>query len=185
MMPVMKQQSGITLYALLEGLIDTSSLLPVADVVVDGVTQDSRDIGDNYLFIAVRGTASHGLGFAEQAVRSGASVVLWDAADSDQVKKVDALSNEIICVQVEGLQHKTGEIASRFFNHPSHDLNLIGVTGTDGKTSVSHYIAQCMDSKLSPCGVLGTLGNGMIHDLKPTGLTTASAVHVSKLWPGW
>ena len=133
---------------------------------------------DNYLFIAVPGAASHGLDFFEQAVSSGASVVLWDGADSDQIKKVDAPGTEIIRVQVEGLQQKTGEIAARFFNHPSRDLNLIGVTGTDGKTSVSHYIAQCLDSRLSPCGVLGTLGNGLIHDLKPTGLTTANAVDV-------
>ena len=180
MMPVMKQQAGVTLHDLLEGLVDDSSLSALVDIVVDGVTQDSRDIGNNYVFIAVRGTASHGLSFAEQAVRSGASVMLWDAADSEQIKEVDACSNDIICVQVEDLQQKTGEIASRFFNHPSHDLNLIGITGTDGKTSVSHYLAQCMDSKSSPCGVLGTLGNGLIHELKPTGLTTASAVHVQQ-----
>jgi UDP-N-acetylmuramoyl-L-alanyl-D-glutamate--2,6-diaminopimelate ligase len=180
MMPVMKLQNGVTLQALLEGLIEVSSLLPVADVVVEGVTQDSRYMADNYLFIAIPGTASHGLDFVEQAVASGASVVLWDGADSDQIKKVDALSNNLTCVQVQGLQQKTGEIAARFFNHPSRDLNLIGVTGTDGKTSVSHYIAQCLDSRLSPCGVLGTLGNGLIHDLKPTGLTTASAVDVQR-----
>jgi len=178
MMPAMKLQNGVKLRALLEGLVDESLLAPVADVVVDGITQDSRNIGNNYLFIAIPGTASHGLGFVEQAVSSGANVVLWDAADSDQIKKIDVLSNEIICVQVEGLQQKTGEIAARFFNHPSRDLNLIGVTGTDGKTSVSHYIAQCLDSGSSPCGVLGTLGNGLIHELKPTGLTTASAVDV-------
>jgi len=180
MMPVMKQHTGVTLHDLLEGLVDDSSLSPLADIAVDGVTQDSRDIGDNYVFIAVRGTASHGLSFAEQAVRSGASVILWDAADSEQIKKADVCSNDIICMQVEDLQQKTGEVASRFFNQPSHDLNLIGVTGTDGKTSVSHYLAQCMDSKSSPCGVLGTLGNGLIHELKPTGLTTASAVHVQQ-----
>jgi len=179
-MPVVKQQTGVTLRDLLEGLIDDSSLSALAHIVVDGVTQDSRDIGDNHVFIAVRGTASHGLSFAEQAVRSGASVMLWDAADSEQIKEVDARSNDIICVQVEDLQQKTGEIASRFFNHPSHDLNMIGITGTDGKTSVSHYLAQCLDSKSSPCGVLGTLGNGLINELKPTGLTTASAVHVQQ-----
>lgn len=180
MMPAMKQQAGVTLHALLEGLVDASSLSPVADVVVEGVTQNSRNIAANYLFIAVRGTASHGLKFIEQVARSGASVVLWDDAASEQKNKLDALADELICLQVEGLQQKTGEIASRFFNHPSHNLKLIGVTGTDGKTSVSHYIAQCMDSKLSPCGVLGTLGNGLIHDLKPTGLTTASAVDVQQ-----
>jgi UDP-N-acetylmuramoyl-L-alanyl-D-glutamate--2,6-diaminopimelate ligase len=178
MMPAMKIENGVKLHVLLEGLVDASLLSTVAEIAVDGVTQDSRYIGDNYLFIAVPGAASHGLDFFEQAVSSGASVILWDGADSDQIKKVDALGKEITCVQIEGLQQKTGEIAARFFNHPSRDLNLIGVTGTDGKTSVSHYIAQCLDSRLSPCGVLGTLGNGLIHDLKPTGLTTANAVDV-------
>ncbi len=178
MMPAMKQRSGVKLQTLLDGLVEASLLSPIAEIAVDGITQDSRNVADNYLFIAVRGTASHGLGFVEQAVRSGASVVLWDGADREQLNMLDALSNQIVCVQVEGLQHKTGEIAARFFNYPSRDLNLIGVTGTDGKTSVSHYIAQCMDSRSSPCGVLGTLGNGLIHDLKPTGLTTASAVDV-------
>ena len=178
MMPAMKQQTGVKLYTLLEGMIDASLLSPVTDVVVDGITQDSRDIGINFLFIAVPGSVSHGLRFVEQAVRSGASVVLWDAADSDQIQKSDVLTRQVTYLKVDGLQQKTGEIAARFFNYPSHDLNLIGVTGTDGKTSVSHYIAQCMDSKSSPCGVLGTLGNGLVHDLKPTGLTTASAVDV-------
>jgi UDP-N-acetylmuramoyl-L-alanyl-D-glutamate--2,6-diaminopimelate ligase len=180
MMPAMKQQNGVKLHALLEGLFDASSVSPLAQIVVDGVTQDSRHVGENYLFIAVCGATSHGLDFVGQAVRSGASVVLWDRADADQIKKLDALGDEITVVQVEGLQQKAGEIAARFFGHPSRDLNLIGVTGTDGKTSVSHYLAQCLDSRQSPCGVLGTLGNGLIHDLKPTGLTTASAVDVQQ-----
>jgi UDP-N-acetylmuramoyl-L-alanyl-D-glutamate--2,6-diaminopimelate ligase len=180
MMPAMKQQSELTLHALLDGLIDASTLAAVEDVAVNGVTQDSRHVGVDDIFIALRGTVSHGLQFIEQAVRSGARVVLWDAADNAQKTAVDALSNEVICLQVENLQQKTGEIASRFFNHPSHDLYLVGVTGTDGKTSVSHYLAQCLDTESSSCGVLGTLGNGLINDLKPTGLTTASAVQVQQ-----
>jgi len=180
MMPVMKQQTGVALTALLEGLLDASSISAITDVVVDGITQDSREVGAGYLFMAVCGTTAHGLHFAEQAVAAGASVVLWDDAGDDDRVVLDTLANEVLCLQVKGLQHKTGEIAARFFDHPSHDLNLIGVTGTDGKTSVSHYLAQCLDSKSSPCGVLGTLGNGLVHDLKPTGLTTASAVQVQQ-----
>jgi len=178
MMPAMKQQSGITLYALLEGLVDGSSLSAVENVVVDGITQDSRRAGVNDVFIAVPGATSHGLQFAGKAVRSGASVVLWDGADSAQQATLDALADEVICLQVEDLLLKTGEIASRFFGHPSHDLYMIGVTGTDGKTSVCHYLAQCLDTQSSACGVLGTLGNGLINALRPTGLTTASAVEV-------
>ncbi|MBT8129908.1 MAG: hypothetical protein KJP10_07935, partial [Gammaproteobacteria bacterium] len=82
-MPAMKMENGVKLHTLLEGLIDVSSLSPVAEIAVDGIAQDSRKMDDNYLFIAVPGTASHGLDFVEQAVASGASVVLWDGAGRD------------------------------------------------------------------------------------------------------
>jgi UDP-N-acetylmuramoyl-L-alanyl-D-glutamate--2,6-diaminopimelate ligase len=184
MMPAMKPKTGVALHALLEGLYDASALSAIADVVVDGVAQDSRETGANFLFLAVSGTTAHGLRFAGQAVAAGASVVLWDDADANDSIIVESLADKALCIRVEDLQYKVGEIASRFFGHPSHDLDLIGVTGTDGKTSVSHYIAQCLDSTSSPCGVLGTLGNGLVHDLKPTGLTTASAVQVQQSLAG-
>jgi UDP-N-acetylmuramoyl-L-alanyl-D-glutamate--2,6-diaminopimelate ligase len=180
MMPAMQQQTGEALHGLLEGLVDDAGLASAGHIVVDGLSQDSRDIGQNYLFLALRGTASHGRGYAAQAVRAGASVVLWDAAEGDRPDVPQDVADEAVFIQVEDLRQKSGEIAARFFHHPSSELNLIGVTGTDGKTSVSHYIAQCMDSKAAPCGVLGTLGNGLVNDLQPTGLTTASAVQVQQ-----
>ena len=184
MMPAIELQTGVALQVLLEGLCDASSLAAIAEVVVDGITQDSRETGANYLFIAIPGTTAHGLQFAEHAVAAGASVVLWDDADADGGMLVESLADKALCIRVVDLQDKVGEIASRFFGHPSRKLNLIGVTGTDGKTSVSHYIAHCLDSTSSPCGVLGTLGNGLVHDLKPTGLTTASAVQVQQSLAG-
>lgn len=177
MMPALRLHSGIALYTLLQGLLDEDLLSAVANIVVDGVAQDSRDVGENYLFIAVRGTTSHGLQYAEQAVAAGASVVLSEDA-IDKYELNGALADKVLCLQLENLQAKVGVIASRFYKKPSHDLNVIGVTGTDGKTSVSHYIAQCLNSEIAPCGVLGTLGNGLIHDLRPTGLTTVGAVQL-------
>ena len=180
MMPAMKQQNELTLRTLLDGLVDTSVLAGVDDIPLGGITQDSRQAGANDVFIALQGATSHGLAFAQQAVDAGARVVLWDDADTDQQSVLDVLAEQAICLQVTGLQHKTGEIASRFFDHPSRDLYLIGVTGTDGKTSVSHYLAQCLNTESSPCGVLGTLGNGLVDSLAPTGLTTADAVQVQQ-----
>ena len=179
-MPAMKQRSELTLHVLLEGLVEPSTLAAAANVGVNGITQDSRQVGAGDIFIAVRGATTHGLQFAQQAVRSVASVVLWDDADAGMSSVLDTLAQQAVCLQVDDLQHKTGEIASRFYNHPSDDLYLVGVTGTDGKTSVSHYLAQCLNTADTPCGVLGTLGNGLVDDLKPTGLTTASAVQVQR-----
>ena len=180
MMPAMIQRSGLSLHTLLDGLLEAAVLAEVPDAAVTGITQDSRQVTDGDVFIALRGVASHGLQHVEQAVRSGADVVLWDEAEPAMTAVLDALDEGVICLQVEGLRLKTGEIASRFYGHPSADLYLVGVTGTDGKTSVCHYLAQCLDTEASPCGVLGTLGNGLVHALVPTGLTTASAVQVQQ-----
>jgi UDP-N-acetylmuramoyl-L-alanyl-D-glutamate--2,6-diaminopimelate ligase len=180
MMPAMKQQTRVTLATLLEGLVDDSRLSGVAHVAVNGITQDSRQAKAGYLFIAVAGMTSHGLEFAQQAVDAGATVVLWDAAGNREKALINAVSSKALCFQVADLQLKAGEIASRFYHHPSKELRLIGVTGTDGKTSVSHYLAQCLNTTSSPCGVLGTLGNGLVDALTPTGLTTASAAEVQQ-----
>lgn len=180
MMPAVQKRNGFSLHALLEGLVDPALLAGVEDIEIAGVTQDSRNAGVNDVFIALRGATSHGLQFADQVVHAGVSVVLWDAADEVHSVAVRALAKQVICLQVDGLQLKTGEIAARFYNRPSRDLYLVGVTGTDGKTSVSHYLAQCLDNESSRCGVLGTLGNGLVNALKPTGLTTASAVQVQQ-----
>ena len=175
MMPAIKQHRGVSLQTLLEGLVDPVVLSAVADIEVTGITQDSRKVSDNDMFIAVRGSSgAHGLNYAADAVRAGASVVLWDEADTD----LDASAGKITYIEVDQLQQHVGEIAARFYNKPSQHLLLVGVTGTDGKTSVSHFLAQCLDIETSPCGLLGTLGNGLIHDLKPTGLTTDDAVQV-------
>lgn len=180
MMPASHLQGGIDLQTLLQGLLAEDLLSAVANVVVDGVAQDSRDVGKNYLFIAISGTSSHGLQYAEQAVAAGASVVLSEDSIDQCKSKLGVFANKVLCLQLENLQAKVGVIASRFYNEPSHDLDVIGITGTDGKTSVSHYIAQCLDSEIAPCGVLGTLGNGLIHDLHPTGLTTVGAVQLQR-----
>jgi UDP-N-acetylmuramoyl-L-alanyl-D-glutamate--2,6-diaminopimelate ligase len=184
MMPAVRQQAGVTLDALLDGLVDSSVLSAVATIAVNGITQDSREVDAGNMFIALSGMMSHGLHYAEQAVDAGATVVLWDAAGSNEKELINVLSGRAVCLQVEDLQLKTGEIAARFYNHPSRGLKLIGVTGTDGKTSVSHYLAQCLNTAATPCGVLGTLGNGLIDALTPTGLTTASAVQVQKSLAG-
>ena len=180
MMPAIEQQIVPTLHVLLDGLVNEETLAAVADVPVNGVTQDSRKVQIGDVFIATRGVSAHGLQYVEQAVSSGAGVVLWDDADAVHTTMLDALDQSVICLQVDDLRFKAGEIASRFYGHPSAALYLVGVTGTDGKTSVSHFLAQCLDTDSSPCGVLGTLGNGLIHSLVPTGLTTASAVQVQQ-----
>ncbi|MGA7801434.1 MAG: UDP-N-acetylmuramoyl-L-alanyl-D-glutamate--2,6-diaminopimelate ligase, partial [Gammaproteobacteria bacterium] len=79
-------------------------------------------------------------------------------------------------VSVENLGRRAGTIAARFFDHPSAELRVIGVTGTDGKTSCSHFIAQALDGDTVPCGLIGTLGYGRYGHLESGLHTTPDAI---------
>ncbi len=173
-------QASMLLDFLLEGFIDDSLIEQCRNIEVNALVQDSRKIKKGDLFIAHQGFNTHGLLYAQDAVSKGASIVLWDGDIVNRDEILDSISNKVLCIHCANLKQKVGEIASRFYGQPSLSLDMIGVTGTDGKTTISHFIAQCLDAYDVHCGILGTLGNGFINDLHPTGLTTVDALQVQK-----
>lgn len=183
-MTITDSHSGIRMSVLLEGFVADEVLASCGEMQVNGIVLDHRKVNPGDMFIAHQGLSSHGLRFAEDAVAKGASVVLWDEMCEGCDEIVSRLSEKVLCIQCQNLKQNSGIIASRFYGFPSRDMNVIGVTGTDGKTSIAHFIAQCLDSYDVHCGVMGTLGNGFIHDLHPTGLTTADALQVQRSLAG-
>lgn len=173
-------QNEVALDFLLEGFIDDALVEQCRDITINALVQDNRKARSGNLFIAHQGYNTHGLLYAQDAVAKGVSVVLWDGDLENRSEILDSISNKVLCIHCEGLKYKVGPIASRYYEQPSLSLNTIGVTGTDGKTSIAHFLAQCLDAYDVHCGVLGTLGNGFINDLHPTGLTTVDALLVQK-----
>jgi len=173
-------QNEVSLDYLLEGFIDDSLVEQCRGIMINALVQDNRKARPGNLFIAHQGYNTHGLLYAQDAVAKGVSVVLWDGDLENRSEILDSISNKVLCLHCHDLKQKVGSIASRYYEQPSLSLNVIGVTGTDGKTSIAHYLAQCLDSYDVHCGVLGTLGNGFINDLHPTGLTTVDALLVHK-----
>ncbi len=173
-------QNEVALDFLLEGFIDDALIEQCRDITINALVQDNRKARSGNLFIAHQGFNTHGLLYAQDAVAKGVSVVLWDGDLDNRNEILDSISNKVLCIHCENLKYKVGQIASRYYEQPSLSMNTIGVTGTDGKTSVAHFLAQCLDAHDVHCGVLGTLGNGFINDLHPTGLTTVDALHVQK-----
>jgi len=171
---------GVSLDYLLEGFIDDALIGQCRGITINALVQDNRKARSGNLFIAHQGYNTHGLLYAQDAVAKGVSVVLWDGDVENRSEILDSISNKVLCIQCPDLKYKVGQIASRFYDQPSLTLNVIGVTGTDGKTSIAHFLAQCLDAHDVHCGVLGTLGNGFINDLHPTGLTTVDALMVQK-----
>jgi UDP-N-acetylmuramoyl-L-alanyl-D-glutamate--2,6-diaminopimelate ligase len=166
MMAAQRMDEGFPLPALLQGLAD----VPDVACSVTGVTLDSRKVRPGDLFIALGGSRDHGAAYIAQAVERGAVAVLVD----EQAPADEAAWN-VPVLSISGLRAKAGVIGARFHGEPSKAMTVFGITGTNGKTSVSQFIAQAL-SVDAPCGVIGTLGSGLHGALHTTGHTTPDAV---------
>ncbi len=139
------------------------------------ITADSRAAGPGVVFAAYPGTARDGRDFIPQAISRGAAGVLWEARDY-----VWDPAWRVANAAVDRLKEKVGAIAAQVYGEPSRALRLIGVTGTNGKTSVAHWIAQALSRLGERAALMGTVGNGFPGQLAPAGNTTPDAVELQK-----
>jgi UDP-N-acetylmuramoyl-L-alanyl-D-glutamate--2,6-diaminopimelate ligase len=145
-----------------------------ADPTVAGLALDSRAIQAGDCFIALQGSQRHGIAHLADALQRGAVAVVTDqVAGSNQDPSVPVVS-------IPALSSTIGEIAARFFDHPSERLRVIAVTGTNGKTTVANLCAQALSSAGHACGYVGTLGAGPLGSLVALGLTTPDAITLQR-----
>jgi UDP-N-acetylmuramoyl-L-alanyl-D-glutamate--2,6-diaminopimelate ligase len=137
------------------------------------LSADSRRVRPGDVFVAFPGAQADGRDFIAQAVANGAAAVIAEAGRG-ATARVGAHDAPI--VEVAGLAALSGEIAHLVYGRPSEHLWLAGVTGTNGKTSVSQWIAQAMNALQHRCAVIGTLGNGFLDSLDESPNTTPDAI---------
>ena len=143
-----------------------AELPPERDVQVSGLVLDSRQVRPGDAFVAIAGFGAHGLGFVEQARANGASAILFEPpAPAELPAPADAIA-------VPGLRDRMGAMADRFHAHPSQTMTMVGVTGTNGKTSTVQLLAQAWKLLGIESGSIGTLGVGLYGHAVPTGFTT-------------
>lgn len=147
------------------------------DVVVSGINLDSRLVQKGDLFIACFGQNHDAREYINDVITQGAAAVLAEAGSGWQGA---ALQQGMPVIAVDKLAARISEIAGRFYDNPSHRLSVFGITGTNGKTSCSQFIAQALTRFGLRCGVMGTLGYGIQGQLKETSLTTPDAVFTQK-----
>lgn len=152
---------------LVAGLRNSQRLNGSADLRID-----SRQIEPGDVFLAFPGQRTDGRRYIDQAIKRGASAIVWEPEGFDFPLQWQSLTNS----PVPGLAGRLGGIADAFYCSPSRRLSLIGVTGTNGKTSVSTWIAQALTLAGQRTGIIGTLGCGYIGELKESGNTTPDAV---------
>jgi UDP-N-acetylmuramoyl-L-alanyl-D-glutamate--2,6-diaminopimelate ligase len=161
------------LSALLQGF---AAVTADADCEICGIETDSRRVARGDLFLACTGMRTHGAGYIEDAVRAGAAAVAFEAGAGVDPRTEGRYLVSVPLVGVAGLGRQLGIIAARFYAEPSRDMMVVGVTGTNGKTSCCHYMAQALIRDGAPCGVIGTLGYGAYGALHPGSHTTPDAV---------
>ncbi len=163
-----------------------SELLSVAgramdpEVMISGVQIDSRQVRAGDLFMAVPGLRHDGRQFIEQAVANGAVAVV---AEPPVAGFVDEISVPLI--ERAELQQETGVIAAKFFGHPSRALHMVGVTGTNGKTTTCWLTAQLTRLMGKSSGVIGTLGASLGDGIAEAANTTPDAVSLQQQLAKW
>jgi UDP-N-acetylmuramoyl-L-alanyl-D-glutamate--2,6-diaminopimelate ligase len=160
-----------SLRLLLDGLADGET----PDLPVTGLALDSRQVTPGALFLAVRGHAGHGLAHLADALARGAAAVAWEPADGI------AAPQGVPAVAVPELARRAGDIAARWCRQPSAALFTVGITGTDGKTSTAHLIAQALERLGQRCTYVGTLGSGRLGALAEATHTTPDPVRLQAL----
>ena len=162
----------MTLFELLKDSLDIGNS-DCMDRRITGIQLDSRLVNPGDLFIACSGLKYDARTFIDKAISRGCSGVL--AEYSTGMNTLEVRKNVPI-IGVENLSKKVSEIANCFYNYPSSQLKVIGITGTNGKTSCSKFIASALQKLGYRCGMMGTLGCGLPEALEKTLLTTPDAV---------
>ena len=153
---------------LLQGLADAPA------VEITGIASDSRCLERGFLFLACAGDRSHGLDYIESAISAGVAAVAFDS-DTATAPPTDV---GLPMIAVPGLAKQLGTISNRFYGSPSEKMGIVGVTGTNGKTTVAWLIAQCMNLLDRKCAYVGTLGAGIDEIAGGEGMTTPGAVEL-------
>lgn len=177
MSPLAREEHRLRLRDLLDPLGIMADERPIR-----GVALDSREVRPGYLFLAIDGVFHHGAEFAVDALAQGAAAILWQPAPGLDGEALSArcARQAVPCIAVPSLREHIGIIAARFYGEPAADMTVIGVTGTDGKTSVSHFIGHALNRKGYRCGVLGTLGCGLPGRLKAAIMTTPDPITLQR-----
>jgi UDP-N-acetylmuramoyl-L-alanyl-D-glutamate--2,6-diaminopimelate ligase len=128
----------------------TAEIVGAPEVVITGITQDSRSVQQGDLFCCVRGLMADGHAFAEQAIHSGATALLVDAAQPN-------VPPHVTQIVVSSVRDVLGSVAGATFGHPSRALKMTGITGTNGKTSTAYILGEILKANGSTVLIVGTL----------------------------
>ncbi len=140
---------------------------------ISSITYDSRKVKPGTLFVAISGMQTDGHEFIPQAIENGAVAILSNGR-SPKTKAVPIL-------QVKNPRLAMSQISAQFYGNPSAKINIVGITGTNGKTSITHILHHILQTSGAACGTLGTLGFQTPSGMVSTGFTTPESVELQQM----
>ncbi len=152
-----------------------------SDVVVTGVAQVSAAVRPGDLFVALPGASTHGATFAADAVRRGAVAVLTDPAGARRLTQQSGEGVELPVLVVPDPRQAVGPLAAAVFGHPSRKLRVVGITGTNGKTTTAHLTDAVLRNLGGKAALLGTVHTRIGDELLPSTRTTPEAAELQAL----
>lgn len=139
---------------------------------ISALTYDSREKKVDSLFVCIKGFTLDGHDKAQEAVGNGARAIL--------VEREIPISDDITVIKVADTRYGMAKAAVNFYNKPADSLNVIGITGTNGKTSITHFLKAILDQADKKTGIIGTLGTLMNEKIIPTNNTTPEAIDLQR-----
>lgn len=170
-------------------MIDLSKILNWLDIQADFLNVeindlciDSRKIKQGDLFVALNGENFHGMDFSYQIQRAGAKAILAESYIEGKTKpKSRQQPLNIPVIEIDNLSEKLGKVASKFYGEPSKQMHLIGITGTNGKTSSAWLLIQAWEKLGIKGAYIGTLGYGTVTQLSPLKNTTPNCIELNQI----
>ena len=141
----------------------------------DNLSLNSKQISKNTVFIAYPGNKHDGREFIQEAIENGAAGIIFE---SKNFKK--NLNLSIPNISISDLKNKLAAISSQFYEYPSKKISIIGITGTNGKTTSAYWLSQCLNHLKIKTAFIGTLGYGDLKKLKKSQNTTPSAIDLQR-----
>ena len=166
---------SMTLGELLANCEGVAELGDSAQISVHGLQLDSRKVQSGDVFVALCGTRQHGVEFAERAEQNGAVAILAETP-------IGSNAANLPLIGVEALGQQLGDIAARWQGHPTASMNVVGITGTNGKTSTVQLLAQALSLNGRNVATIGTLGAGRYGAIAAGERTTPDAIELQALF---
>jgi len=154
--------------------VNITKVVGTTHIELSDVAFDSRKIKESSLFVAIKGTQSDGHSYIQQTIEAGAIVIVLEDMPTD-------LDNKVTYVQVEDSNIALGIIAANFYDNPSEKIKLVGVTGTNGKTTIVSLLSQLFSILNIKVGMLSTIQNKIIDTIIPSTHTTPDALQLNFL----